>query len=259
MPYPLDVSPRRQSETRRCAAHATTAAQIRRRVQWNGGGAALKLGGARNTLASQGKLFCHRTWRATGWTTISSQLYRETDQDPSDTLLCGESSGGFKLVYTNAGPPVVATGPNGLPVMQLPATENMAMTVSFRPMIGTQASPLLNGRFGWRFYRWNSANDRCAQHKWVQLKIYWSSSGGFPDASTVTWGGNLFGVQGMTLRMFENEWWRWEVYYNGAYWTGVSSATIILTRLSTGVSYSCLLYTSPSPRDLSTSRMPSSA
>jgi hypothetical protein len=122
--------------------------------------------------------------------------------------------------------------------MQLPATENMAMTVSFRPMIGTQASPLLNGRFGWRFYRWNSANDRCAQHKWVQLKIYWSSSGGFPDASTVTWGGNLFGVQGMTLRMFENEWWRWEVYYNGAYWTGVSSATIILTRLSTGVSYS---------------------
>ena len=28
---------------------------------------------------------------------------------------------------------------------------------------------------------------------------------------------------------------------------------------STGVTYSCLLYTSPSPRDLSTSRMPSSA
>ena len=54
---------------------------------------------------------------------------------------------------------------------------------------------------------------------------------------------------------------------NGANYTGsVSSNSVTVTITDTGLqaltdgqSYTCLLYTSPSPRDLSTSRMPSSA
>ena len=36
-------------------------------------------------------------------------------------------------------------------------------------------------------------------------------------------------------------------------------AGLVIARRGSGVNASCLLYTSPSPRDLSTSRMPSSA
>ena len=43
------------------------------------------------------------------------------------------------------------------------------------------------------------------------------------------------------------------------YELGVNAAELLIKRLANGDSNSCLLYTSPSPRDLSTSRMPSSA
>ena len=38
-----------------------------------------------------------------------------------------------------------------------------------------------------------------------------------------------------------------------------AALTLAFVTANTGVTYTCLLYTSPSPRDLSTSRMPSSA
>ena len=44
-----------------------------------------------------------------------------------------------------------------------------------------------------------------------------------------------------------------------AYGLGMSSVVSILLGLTLALSSTCLLYTSPSPRDLSTSRMPSSA
>ena len=44
--------------------------------------------------------------------------------------------------------------------------------------------------------------------------------------------------------------------YHGALPVGIPA---MIYKLFTGVPYVCLLYTSPSPRDLSTSRMPSSA
>ena len=43
-------------------------------------------------------------------------------------------------------------------------------------------------------------------------------------------------------------------------WTiGADALGLMVPVLSAYIAYSCLLYTSPSPRDLSTSRMPSSA
>jgi len=45
---------------------------------------------------------------------------------------------------------------------------------------------------------------------------------------------------------------------NGAFMAVGGYTTAILVH-KTGIPYCCLLYTSPSPRDLSTSRMPSSA
>ena len=42
----------------------------------------------------------------------------------------------------------------------------------------------------------------------------------------------------------------------GVYWNNNGGGGVIVNR---GTTYGCLLYTSPSPRDLSTSRMPSSA
>ena len=49
----------------------------------------------------------------------------------------------------------------------------------------------------------------------------------------------------------------WLTSSNGTSWVGTGVGETI--SLSTWYYYSCLLYTSPSPRDLSTSRMPSSA
>ena len=46
-------------------------------------------------------------------------------------------------------------------------------------------------------------------------------------------------------------------YYFGNPWIGLLMAIVICVSLS--MLHGCLLYTSPSPRDLSTSRMPSSA
>ena len=43
------------------------------------------------------------------------------------------------------------------------------------------------------------------------------------------------------------------------YWWSPLEKTVVLPMAVMGVSYSCLLYTSPSPRDATLSRMPSSA
>ena len=53
--------------------------------------------------------------------------------------------------------------------------------------------------------------------------------------------------------------WTWLRWYHGIpayYWEGYAD---MHHTGEGGVDYTCLLYTSPSPRDLSTSRMPSSA
>ena len=53
----------------------------------------------------------------------------------------------------------------------------------------------------------------------------------------------------------------WAQYYRmGAVYSETSTTGIAgYARLKRTTAYTCLLYTSPSPRDLSTSRMPSSA
>ena len=47
----------------------------------------------------------------------------------------------------------------------------------------------------------------------------------------------------------------WQYLFKGAYWR---KGPVTMTAIG-GIDMACLLYTSPSPRDLSTSRMPSSA
>ena len=52
----------------------------------------------------------------------------------------------------------------------------------------------------------------------------------------------------------------WKVrLHNPAWWLGMAGIVMSPVLAYLGLAYSCLLYTSPSPRDYAASRMPSSA
>ena len=95
---------------------------------------------------------------------------------------------------------------------------------------------------------------------WVDLK--------YPDATAVSWGRtDMYEADGgaSVLRMTENDDWRHVYKINLTNGTkslvtpGNYDVASIQNSSSNNLYYICLLYTSPSPRDLSTSRMPSSA
>jgi hypothetical protein len=184
---------------------------------------------AADTLASQGKLLCHRSFRATSWSLGSGPgtggyppYYYETDQDPSDPLLCGDRWNGNTTLRSTFEPPTVETGINGIPVLSVRGR----MGHTFLSI--SQQAKQLSGRFGWRFYRWMSADLMCEQGKAVQIGLYWTHGGSVN--SLISWqaGGTVpkSGVSAMHLK-----WWRWEIYYQPSYLTP-TSVTIFLKNIT---------------------------
>jgi hypothetical protein len=183
---------------------------------------------AADTLAAQGKLLCQRTLRATGWTRVSFQSsYREVDQSPDDSSICGHRSDGYAAVYSTIGAPTVAAGLNGLPAMQTQGQYGGTF-IDFK----NEASELQSssGRFGWRIYRWHSNNYLCDRAKYFQVgqNGFWSSSG--QNNPGVMWGATGQGVPNSSLANHRQKWWRWEAYINS--YQNPSSQTIYLKNIS---------------------------
>ena len=71
--------------------------------------------------------------------------------------------------------------------------------------------------------------------------------------------GQLSELEEITYRAMMGE---FIIYYRGKIVGGIYDDRLLVKPVKSAISYmptACLLYTSPSPRDLSTSRMPSSA
>lgn len=190
---------------------------------------------AADTLAAQGKLFCHRTMRATGWFNTGSAGgggWRESDQDTSDNTLCGYNENGGWDVYSTGGTPVVGTGPTGLPVYQLTGETGAILFVEARPGSTPNAQSNLTGRIGWRYYHWMSDNARCESSKHMTVGLYWSFLGA-PEIQTNAafgWQGGGETVPGLNSSMLRNKWWRMEGYQNT--WTNFQSQTVILKNIT---------------------------
>jgi hypothetical protein len=184
---------------------------------------------AADALAAQGKLFCHRTLRATGWVNTNdgaynNAAYREADQDTSDTSLCGFDSGGYRAVYSTIAVPTVGTGKNGLPAISVNGRFGLFAVHSKK---GGAVPP---GRMGVRYYRWWSpGNNFCQEGKYAQIQTYWSFSGSLGGG--VIWGANAHQVPGSNTTDMMGRWYRWEIYVQPSV-TSAQSETIYLKNIT---------------------------
>jgi hypothetical protein len=172
--------------------------------------------------------------RASGWTATSfdnGNGYRELDQDPGDTTLCGDRSDGYAFMWTNSGvPPVVGQGLNGYSAVQHTSGQG-----AFFFGTGDVKNRLAGKRFGGRYYAYFSDSDSCMSAKFIQIGAYWSSSGMLPDGTVgLLWQGDGTGVPGFKINMFRNKWHRIEVYQDSLTnaWTDPVSQTIILKNIT---------------------------
>jgi hypothetical protein len=186
------------------------------------------------TLAAQGKFFCHRTFRATGWTAVSgsSFAYRETDQDNTDTTLCGYDAGGpsYRSIYSTFGVPSAGTGLNGLTALQASGYGGLLSIETPGPL---QSG--LTGRIGFRYYHWMADNDTCEGYKKIQMGLYWTMGSGTPvppnHTGPLVWQGGGDGGIGVSSSQLRNKWYRFEGYLNGTY-ANPTGMTLILKNIT---------------------------
>jgi hypothetical protein len=202
-------------------------------------------GGARevaaDTLDAQGKFFCHRSFQTTGWTQVSTSVfpssYYESDQDFSDTTLCGFRLDNKALIYSTMGAATVGTGPNGLLALQITGGPGGTTNVETWNGSASYQQGSISGRMGFRYYSWMSDSNTCEATKIIQMGLYWSMGlelpAGDPDPTgLIKWQGASETIA-FASDQFRNKWVRVEGYINGTYATP-TGMTLIMKNITDG-------------------------